>query len=483
MKSRESSRKLVSRSRQLPASVWRAADKLAIASVFALTLRLGERGRVPLRLHGLLAADISVISWFGLLLFLIYWELLATALGLYDERWLLDGGYTPRRAVVCLLGCLPLSALPLAGGTQSLGLRGALMFGASATLVISGIQLVGQALCWWTTSRRLRQVVIVGSGTRALEAYCFLSRLSGEHSVIGFLDDDVQPGLGRTGLSHLGRLDQLEAVLQQQVVDEVHIALPVRSCYTEVQQVIALCERVGAECTYPLDTFAHQSTPSFLSRRSDWPRVSLRPIPSEDPLLVKRVFDLTVAALLLILLIPVLVLIAAAIKLSSAGPVFFAQERYGQNKRLFRMYKFRSMRSDAEAVLRSDPELYARYLQGNFKLPEHQDPRITMAGRFLRKTSLDELPQLWNVLRGDMAVVGPRPVVPAELAHYGPEVCLLLALKPGLTSAWVLNGRSAVGYPRRAELELGYVRNWSLARDTWIVLKTVPLVLMGRGAH
>jgi lipopolysaccharide/colanic/teichoic acid biosynthesis glycosyltransferase len=134
-------------------------------------------------------------------------------------------------------------------------------------------------------------------------------------------------------------------------------------------------------------------------------------------------------------------------------------------------------------VLRENPELYAQYCRSNFKLPEELDPRLTGLGRFLRKSSLDELPQLWNVLRGEMAVVGPRPVVPAELAHYGPGACLLLALKPGLTSIWVLRGRSAVGYPQRAELELGYVRNWSLWRDIWIFLKTVPLVLMGRGAH
>jgi lipopolysaccharide/colanic/teichoic acid biosynthesis glycosyltransferase len=162
--------------------------------------------------------------------------------------------------------------------------------------------------------------------------------------------------------------------------------------------------------------------------------------------------------------------------------VFFGQERYGKNKRLFRMYKFRSMRADAEEVLRQNPQLYTQYCQSNFKLPDKQDPRLTGLGRFLRKTSLDELPQLWNVLRGEMAIVGPRPVVPAELVHYGPQSCLLLALKPGLTSAWVLGGRSTLGYPRRAELELSYVRNWSLWRDTWICLKTVPFVLTGRGA-
>jgi len=147
------------------------------------------------------------------------------------------------------------------------------------------------------------------------------------------------------------------------------------------------------------------------------------------------------------------------------------------------MYKFRSMRVDADALLRNSPALYETYRKNGFKLPAHQDPRITPLGRFLRRTSLDELPQLWNVLRGDMAIVGPRPIVPDELDNYGAAGCLLLALKPGLTGAWVIGGRSEIGYPHRAELELQYVRSWNLWKDLAIVARTIPLVLSQRGAH
>jgi len=186
---------------------------------------------------------------------------------------------------------------------------------------------------------------------------------------------------------------------------------------------------------------------------------------------------------MLVFLSPLILLIAAVVKLTSRGPVLFAQQRYGKHKRLFVMYKFRTMKVEAEAALRRDPQLYQEYVQNNFKLAEGRDPRVTAIGHFLRKSSLDELPQLWNVLRGDMSIVGPRPIVPDEMDHYGAVASLLLALKPGLTSMWVVEGRSAVGYPRRAALELMYVRDWSLRRDLWILLRTLPAILRGSGAY
>jgi lipopolysaccharide/colanic/teichoic acid biosynthesis glycosyltransferase len=226
---------------------------------------------------------------------------------------------------------------------------------------------------------------------------------------------------------------------------------------------------VGVDFSYPVDAFGYALT-------------GLGPSGGEQ-LVMKRAFDLAVAAGMLALLSVPMALIAAAVKLSSRGPVVFAQQRYGRSKHLFLLYKFRTMHVDAEAALHRDPALYAEYVQHNFKLPEARDPRLTPIGRWLRKTSLDELPQLWNVLRGDMSIVGPRPIVPAELGHYGAASALLLALKPGLTSIWVVDGRSGVGYPRRADLELMYVRHWSLLRDLWIILQTVPAVFRGRGAH
>ncbi len=200
-------------------------------------------------------------------------------------------------------------------------------------------------------------------------------------------------------------------------------------------------------------------------------------------LALKRVLDVLGASLGLLIVSPVLAGIALWVRLDSPGPAVFRQIRLGARGKTFRCFKFRSMRADAEAVLRSDPDLYTRYVKNHFKLPEERDPRLTRAGQFLRRTSLDELPQLINVLKGDMSLVGPRPIVPEELEHYDRSAPLFLSIKPGMTGAWAVSGRSRVGYPDRARMELEYVRRWSLLSDFGILLRTVPAVLRRRGAH
>jgi lipopolysaccharide/colanic/teichoic acid biosynthesis glycosyltransferase len=141
------------------------------------------------------------------------------------------------------------------------------------------------------------------------------------------------------------------------------------------------------------------------------------------------------------------------------------------------------MCAEAEALLENDPALRAEYLANGFKLPTHGDRRVTALGRVLRTTSLDELPQFWNVLRGEMSLVGPRPIVPEELAHYGPHHAVLCSVRPGVTGAWAVGGRSRIGYPARAQIELEYVRGWSLRRDFVILARTVGVVLQRHGAH
>lgn len=200
-------------------------------------------------------------------------------------------------------------------------------------------------------------------------------------------------------------------------------------------------------------------------------------------LALKRMLDVAGATVGLLLLSPVMVVIGLCIRLDSGGGVIFGQTRLGAWGRPFKCLKFRSMRSDAEQILRSDPALYRRYIGNHFKLPEREDPRLTRVGRFLRRTSLDELPQLFNVLFGHMSLVGPRPIVPDELDHYGGGAPLFLSLRPGITGAWAVNGRSQVGYPDRAGLELEYIRNWSVGSDIGILLRTIPAVLAARGAY
>ncbi len=198
----------------------------------------------------------------------------------------------------------------------------------------------------------------------------------------------------------------------------------------------------------------------------------------------KRLVDVLGATFLLSLLCPVLAVIALAIKMTSGDQVLFRQERLGQGARRFRLYKFRTMVTNAEEILKQDSGLYTRYVENNFKLPPGEDPRITRLGRLLRSTSLDELPQLLNVLTGHMSLVGPRPIVPAEIEQYGDYAELFLSVKPGLTGNWQVNGRSEISsYAHRANMDLEYIRDQSIARDVTILLKTIPAVIRRRGAY
>jgi exopolysaccharide production protein ExoY len=205
---------------------------------------------------------------------------------------------------------------------------------------------------------------------------------------------------------------------------------------------------------------------------------------SKPQAFAKRLVDVVGAAVVLIVTAPLLIVVAALVKLSSPGPVLFAQKRLGKAGKPFRLYKFRSMRPDAEEVLKKTPGLYEQYVVNNFKLPEGKDPRITALGAILRATSLDELPQLFNVLKGDMSLVGPRPIVPPEIEKYGEYSTLFMSVKPGMTGHWQVNGRSAVEeYAKRVKLDLEYVRDQGVGKDLEILLRTVPAVIRRKGAY
>ncbi|PWV93818.1 lipopolysaccharide/colanic/teichoic acid biosynthesis glycosyltransferase [Paenibacillus cellulosilyticus] len=200
--------------------------------------------------------------------------------------------------------------------------------------------------------------------------------------------------------------------------------------------------------------------------------------------LAKRLMDICLSLLGIIVLIPVFIGIAIIMKIKEpTGPVFFKQKRTGLDSKIFYIIKFRSMVMNAEERLKADKLLYQKYLDNNYKLEQDEDPRITAFGRFLRKSSLDELPQLINVLKGDMSLVGPRPVVREELQEYGERVVDFLSVKPGVTGYWQVSGRSDVGYPERVDLELHYVYNQSIWFDIKILFKTVWTVVLKRGAY
>lgn len=200
--------------------------------------------------------------------------------------------------------------------------------------------------------------------------------------------------------------------------------------------------------------------------------------------IIKRAMDIVGAIIGLILTSPLFLIISIFYLFGdSKGPIFFKQVRVGKNGKRFCIYKFRSMIVNAEEKLKADKELYEKYLKNNYKLEPHEDPRITNLGRFLRETSLDEIPQLINVLKGEMSLVGPRPVVVEELREYGDRVGEFLSVKPGITGYWAVSGRSSVDYPERVDLELFYVYNQSLLFDLQIIVKTVITVLLRKGAY
>jgi exopolysaccharide production protein ExoY len=268
---------------------------------------------------------------------------------------------------------------------------------------------------------------------------------------------------------------RLLELFREHRVDALLVAGPVGRDAMRVIADLALVRHCELLAVMPTEILADHDP--VVMWTGDCPVIQLARTPGRDwEMLIKRGVDILGALIGLIVVAPLLAILAAMICIESRGAPLFEHERIGHRGRRFKCLKLRTMRDGAEDVLRNDPELYERYRQNHFKIPEDLDPRTTSLGRFLRETSLDELPQLWNVLRGDMSLVGPRPVVEDELAMYGNTVELLLSVPPGITGAWAVSGRHNVGYPERCAVELSYVRNWRLSEDLRIALRTVRVV-------
>jgi exopolysaccharide biosynthesis polyprenyl glycosylphosphotransferase len=328
--------------------------------------------------------------------------------------------------------------------------------------------------------QRTVRILIIGSGPIAGRLFRSL-HVSASQSLVGFVDlrgphtvAEIPEAL------QLGDLGQLEQVLMSRVIDEVLIALPLRSCYDQIKQSIQICERAGVPVSYHFEPFSHRLGFSQVQEHAQQHYISWRPSRLEQSAVAKRIADVLIASVALILVAPVFLIIAVAIKLCSRGPVFFTQERYGLNKQRFRIVKFRTMVIDAEARqagLESQNEAQGPV----FKIKN--DPRITPVGRFLRKTSLDELPQFINVLKGEMSLVGPRPLPLRDVARFT-DACLMrrFSVKPGLTCLWQIRGRSNTNFDQWIAYDLEYIDNWSPFLDFKILMMTIPAVIRGQGA-
>ena len=301
--------------------------------------------------------------------------------------------------------------------------------------------------------------------------------------LIGFLADS--PGApaideieldGRYPVHALGELTNL---LRRHVIDELVFAVDSRRL-VDLEEVFLACDEEGVRTRVAVDFFPHVNSQIYLDRLGSSPLLTFSATPHDEiRLLLKRITDILLASAALILLCPVMLAIALVIRLSSPGPAIFRQERCGLNGRRFMFYKFRSMCKDAEGMRGSLEHLSERQLA--LKIPN--DPRLTPVGRWLRKFSIDEWPQLWNVLKGDMSLVGPRPAIPEEVEQYQRWQRRRLRMRPGLTCLWAVCGRDAVDFETWMKLDMQYIDNWSLALDWKILLRTIPQVLSGRGAH
>jgi exopolysaccharide biosynthesis polyprenyl glycosylphosphotransferase len=328
--------------------------------------------------------------------------------------------------------------------------------------------------------RNFRNLLIVGSGPRARE----VDRLVEQHPewgyrVIGFVDENGYPVDPSIPAEKVHKFIDLPNLIREQVIDEVITACP-RSVFASLSPVVAICAEAGLPITLLADLFGDYLPPPTVTRFDMMTALNFSPVHhSKAKLAVKRLIDIVGASVLLTLSAPIIAVAAVAIRKTSPGPVFFRQNRCGLNGRHFEMLKLRTMVVDAE-------QQQAALLELNetdgpiFKMKD--DPRITKVGATLRRWSIDDLPQIWNVLFGDMSLVGPRPPIPLEVARYETFERRRLSMRPGVTCLWQVDGRTQVGLADWVKLDVEYIDTWSLTNDFKILLRTIPAVLRGTGS-
>jgi exopolysaccharide biosynthesis polyprenyl glycosylphosphotransferase len=327
-----------------------------------------------------------------------------------------------------------------------------------------------------------RRLLIVGTGKRAVE---FVKRVDRHpewgFEVVGAVDDEPSRGIHQVGrLAVLGNFEDIPSIFHREAVDEVVFVVP-RSRLNSLQGAIDDCETEGVVVTVAVDLFDTKLARSSVTELDGLPLLHFKTTRAKEwELLLKRLFDFVIAGAGIIVLSPLFLILSILIKVSSRGPVFFKQARLGLSGRRFTLYKFRTMRLGAQDVLSDVADL------NQMTTPEFRDKKtrwITPVGRFMRKFSLDELPQLFNVFIGHMSIVGPRPTVPDEVEKYKDWHRRRFSMKPGITCLWQVNGRNNVAFEDWMKLDLEYLDSWSLWLDAKILLKTVPVVLFGIGAY
>jgi len=361
-----------------------------------------------------------------------------------------------------------------------------ILFGLLSAVMLLVEKILLRVLARYVRAEGLnyRTVLIVGTGRRAIEvARMIVNHKYWGYKILGFVSDGHHLSNGWARFRVYGTVPDLRKILEHgafpEPIDEVVFAVT-RKKLDEMKQIFLFCEELGIRTRVAMNFFQNRVARIEIEELEGIPFLTFTTTPSnETQLAFKRLLDIGVAMILLFLSLPAILIAALAIKLSSPGSVVFKQERIGLNGRIFTLYKFRTMIEHAHD--RREEVRHLNEMTGPvFKAKD--DPRITAVGRILRKFSLDELPQLWNVLKGDMSLVGPRPPIPEEVGRYQRWHRRRLSMKPGLTCLWQISGRNNIDFDRWMQLDLQYIDNWSPSLDFKILLRTIPAVLSGRGA-
>lgn len=435
----------------------------------------------------LFSMRIKVQNFVIFMIFVFVWHLIFSLLGLYASRRLSNR----RDELMDVTRATSLGTFVILGGAIAFRIALAtplflVVFWVVSTCTIASSRLVLRIILAFVRKRgrNLRDIVIVGTSNRALEfARRLDSRAELGYRITGFVDQDWHgmEAFQRSGYRLASDFGGFAQFLRSTVVDEVAIALPLRSMHGQASQIAAMCEEQGITVRFPTNFFdlkiAHSSTGDLegdplITHSTGWVE--------GWPIFIKRVFDFVISFILIACFSPIVLVAAILIKLTSPGSVFFVQKRLGLNKRHFNVYKFRTMVVDAEKQMREVEHL--NEVSGPvFKIRD--DPRITPLGTILRKTSIDELPQLFNVLKGDMSLVGPRPLPVRDYQGFNADwQRRRFSVRPGITCLWQIGGRSSIPFEKWMELDLQYIDRWSLWLDLQILLRTIPAVLKGSGA-
>jgi exopolysaccharide biosynthesis polyprenyl glycosylphosphotransferase len=470
--------------RHLLITLFRLFDLGVMVFVYALAVLVSKRVPAAQFLQ-ILSMPVQVGSFLLFALLIYFWHAEFTYIGLYRSRRI----STLRREIFDILKATSLGTLVpvLAKAVFAIPMPSwrwmAYFFVASTVTIIASRFVLRYLLAWVRRhGRNLRYLLFVGTNRRAIElARKIEQKPDYGYKIVGFADESwsgVEEFL-RTGYHVVCGLKDLRQYLRHHVIDEVMICLPSGAYSSEIPEIQLTCEEQGVAVRRLASERKFERTHAEELEGELLIGSVGRHLPGSLEGTIKRGLDIILSSIALVVLLPVLLATAVAVKLTSKGPVLFLQERVGLQKRRFRMYKFRTMVVDAEARL-SEIEALNEVSGPVFKM--ENDPRVTPVGRFLRMTSLDELPQLINVLKGDMSLVGPRPLPVRDYAGFVEDTYRRrLSVRPGITCLWQVEGRNSIPFDQWMQLDLRYIDTWSLGLDFWILLKTIPAVLKGSG--